>query len=157
MTPDRLEALEMQAACIDLVNRYAQAVNDHDVETFVGLFAADGEWARPGMVMRGQGEIRAFIALRFTPAYPVRHVNGGVVVDRVGPDEARVRSITCVFDAARMVDGKALMTSPAYLAEYDDRIRRIDGAWRIQRRDTTVTFISAGAQPLPGITPPKGD
>lgn len=150
---DRLEALDMQIGCTDVINRYAQAVNDHDVETFVAMFAPDGVWARPGMVMRGRDEIRAFISGIFSPDRPVRHVNGGAVIDAVGPNEARVRSITCVFDADRLIDGKALMKSPAYLAEYDDRMRRIDGRWLIAHRDTSVVFVSGNVRPIPGINP----
>jgi uncharacterized protein (TIGR02246 family) len=150
---DRLDALEMQVACTDVVNRYAQAVNDQDVETFVSMFAPDGVWARPGMVMQGRDEIRAFISKMFVPGRPVRHLNGGVVIDPVGPDAARVRSITCVFDTDQFVDGKALMKSPAYLAEYDDLIRKIEGRWLIQKRDTSVVFVSANARPIPGIKP----
>jgi hypothetical protein len=152
---DRLDALEMQVACTDVVNRYAQAVNDHDVEAFVGMFAPDGVWARPGMVMQGREEIRAFISRMFVPGRPVRHVNGGAVIDPLGPSEARVRSITCVFDTDQFVNGQALMKSPAYLAEYDDRIRKIADRWLIQRRDTSVVFVSANAQAIPGIIPIK--
>lgn len=150
---DRLDLMEMQIACTDVVNRYAQAVNEHDVDGFVGMFAPDGVWVRPSMTMEGREQIRAFISQMFVPEYPVRHVNGGVVIDPIGPGEARVRSITCVFDSDKMVDGKALIKAPAYLAEYHDRIRKIDGRWLIQRRETTVTFISAYAQPIPGIQP----
>jgi hypothetical protein len=152
---DRLEALEMQVACTDVLNRYAQAVNDHDVETFVSMFAVDGIWARPGMVMRGRDKIRAFISGIFSPDRPVRHVNGGAVIDPVGPGEARVRSITCVFDTDQFIGGKALMKSPAYLAEYDDQMRRVDGRWLIAHRDTSVIFVSSDAQSIPGITPNK--
>ncbi len=155
MDDERLEALDMQVACADLVNRYAQAVNEHDVETFVGLFAPDGVWSRPGMTMESRAQIRAFIAQMFVPERAVRHVNGGVTVDRVGHGEARARSITCVFDAERISGGQAVMRAPAYLAEYDDQIVRIDGVWLIQRRTTTVTFVSPTAQALPGIAPPR--
>jgi uncharacterized protein (TIGR02246 family) len=149
---DRLEVVETQMGCTDVLNRYAQAVNDHDVEAFVAMFTPDGIWARPGMMMHGRAEIRAFISNIFSPDRPVRHVNGSAVIDPVSSTEARVRSITCVFDTDRYVDGRALMKSPAYLAEYDDRMQRIDGRWLIARRDTSVVFVSGDAQSIPGIS-----
>jgi len=148
---DRLSKIEMQIACADLVDRYAQAVNEQDVDTFVGLFAVDAVWQRPGMTMQGREQIRAFIVQMFIPANLVRHVNGSVVVDVLGEGQARVRSITTVFDGQPALEGKVAMSSPAYLAEYDDLVVNVDGRWLFQRRHTTVTFVSTDAQPVPGI------
>jgi uncharacterized protein (TIGR02246 family) len=143
----------MRIGCADLVDRYAQAVNEQDVGAFVDLFAVDAVWQRPGMTMHGREQIQAFIAQMFVPANPVRHVNGGVVVDVLGEGHARVRSITAVFDGEPALEGKVAMSTPAYLAEYDDVVVKVDGRWRFQRRQTTVTFVSAAMQPVPGIAP----
>jgi hypothetical protein len=49
------------------------------------------------------------------------------------------------------------MRPPAYIAEYSDDVRRIDGRWLFLQRKTTVIFVSRHALPLPGIIPPEDD
>jgi uncharacterized protein (TIGR02246 family) len=152
---DRLDELEINLRCTDVLNRYQFAVNRHDVEAFVSLFAPDGVWSRPGgTIMRGPDEIRAFISQMFQPHTPVRHVNGGAVVTPLSATSAKVSSLTTVHDADRVVDGRVVMRGPAYIAEYEDEMRLIDGRWLIWRRDTAVTFVSKHAAPIPGIEPP---
>ncbi|WP_245813984.1 nuclear transport factor 2 family protein [Rhodococcus marinonascens] len=56
----RITRLEDRARIQDLAAAYAIAVDDHDIDTLVGLFSEDGTFERAGVVSRGHEEIRAF-------------------------------------------------------------------------------------------------
>lgn len=155
---DPRDIAETHVHCIDLLNRYILAVHDKDTEAFVNSFAPDGVWIRPGdQVMRGHREIRAFIGPIFAAERLNRHVLVGTVVDAQGLDRASVQSLAVVYEAERMVDGRATMRPPSYIVEYSDDVRRIDGRWRFLQRKTSVIFVSRHALPLAGIVPPEGD
>lgn len=143
---------EITVRCIDVLNRYALAVADRDIDTFVNLFAPDGVWTRPGdMVMRGHDEIRAFMDSVKGPHRLIRHMNAGAVVDVIDAQTAHVRSMTNVYESDSCIEGRWTMRPPSYVAEYRDVMRKIDGRWLIQRRDTTVVLVSENPLPLPGI------
>jgi uncharacterized protein (TIGR02246 family) len=152
------EIAEIQVHCIDLLNRYILAVHKKDTESFVNSFAPDGVWIRPGdQVMRGHDEIRDFIGAIFATERLTRHVLGGTVVDVQGPDRATVESLAVGYEAERLIDQRAILRPPSYIAEYSDEARLIDGRWRLQQRKTRVVFVSRHALPLAGIVPLAGD
>jgi len=107
--------------------------------------------------MRGHDEIRDFIGPIFAADRLNRHVLGGTVVDVQVSDRAAVQSLAVVYEAERLLDGRATMRPPSYIAEYSDDVRRIDGRWLLLQRKTTVVFVSRHALPLAGIVPPEGD
>jgi uncharacterized protein (TIGR02246 family) len=135
-----LAELLAKQACAELVTRYAQAVNAWDIDAFVSLFVEDGIWQRPGQApLRGRQDIRAFMESQPVDRV-LRHVNGGVQVEVLDPERARVWSQTTVYDTAGTTEVPALMLGPDMVVEYRDEHVLRNGDWRIARRDTTVVF-----------------
>jgi limonene-1,2-epoxide hydrolase len=135
-----LAELIIKQTCIEVVTRYAEAVNDWDIDAFVGLFGEDAIWQRPGQPpLRGHSEIRGFME-----AQPVdrvlRHVNGGVRVEVLGAERTRVWSQTTVYDTLGTTQIPAPLAGPDMIVEYRDEHVLFNGDWRIARRDTTVVF-----------------
>lgn len=148
-----INEIEIIVRCNEVLNRYAQAVARRDSETFANLFAPDGIWTRPGpMEMKGRAEIKGFLQDTFDKYHRfIWHMNGNQVVDVVDGETARVHSATVVYEAEECTNGRWLMRPPSYVAEYSDVMKKIDGRWLIQRRDTTVNYVSEHALPLAGI------
>lgn len=142
----QFERMQIEREVERLCMRYAIAVNTSDLDAFVDLFCPDAVWQRPGVpALNGQAEIRAFMAQRPT-GRTLRHVNGGCLVTVHGADAASAQSQTIVYEIRGYTDLPAPLDGPDLIVEYADQVRRVDGAWRLARRDTTVTFArSAGS------------
>jgi uncharacterized protein (TIGR02246 family) len=135
-----LAELLTKQACAELVSRYAQAVNAWDIDAFVSLFVEDGVWQRPGQApLRGRQEIRAFMESQPVDRV-LRHVNGGVLVEVLDAERARVWSQTTVYDTGGTTEVPAPLLGPDMVVEYRDEHILRNGDWRIARRDTTVVF-----------------
>jgi ketosteroid isomerase-like protein len=139
---DNLERIVAEHACEAVVSRYTLAVNDWDLDAFVALFHADGEWQRPKVpLLSGRREIRAFMEAQPTPADRIlRHIQAGVLVTMVSDDEAAVRSQSFVYESPSG-ELPTMVTTPSMIVEYRDRMTRDGADWRIARRDTTVVFV----------------
>lgn len=128
--------------CASVVNRYGLAVCRWDLDTFVALSTDDAVWQRPAVApMAGHAQIRAFMDSQPPPAERVmRHVQGGIVVDVIDEDHARVSSQTTVYSAP---PGPlpVPIALPDMVVEYEDKMVRTPEGWRIRRRDTTVVFV----------------
>lgn len=130
-----------ERACERLVARYALAVNDWDIDTFVSLFAPDAVWQRPHVqALHGRDAIRAFMASQPT-ARTLRHVNGLCVVT-VAEDGDTATSIsqTTVYDTPKVGDLPVPLGGVDMVVEYRDRLVRVGDEWLFARRDTTVVF-----------------
>lgn len=152
---ERSKRLEIEQICTGLLSRYAVAVGDWDFDAFVGVFAEDGIWQRPGSPeMKGHVAIRAFMEKNRPPDTICRHVNGTAQIDVVDDDNARGISYTTVYNYENHKGGIAPMGGPDYVVEYRDRFRRVGDDWFIARRDTAVVFRANYAFDLPGIPNP---
>src|SRR3546814_14635161 len=73
---DTLARIEAERACERLVMRYALAVNDWDIDAFVGLFTTQATWQGPANPpLEGREKIRMFMEGQPTERI-VTHVNG---------------------------------------------------------------------------------
>jgi uncharacterized protein (TIGR02246 family) len=139
---DLLQRIEAERACERLIARYAQAVNDWDLDTFVSLFTPDAVWQRPNVPpLNGHDEIRGFMNGQPSAGRTLRHVNGLCMVT-LADDGLSATSIsqTTVYDTARSGPLPVPLAGPDLVVEYRDMLIRQDGAWRFARRDTTVVF-----------------
>src|SRR5215468_1384308 len=87
---ERVQRLEDRFAIQDLVAAYCRAIDDRDLDTFVGLFTLDGRMRHQDGVMdvRGRAALRAYYASRF-PTYGVTfHYPHAHSVRFDGPDVA---------------------------------------------------------------------
>ena len=133
-------SLENKLECVDLVARYALAVNRWDLDAFVALFTTDAVWQRPQCApMTGRAEIRAFMGSLPTDRV-LRHVNGAVLVEVQDEKHASGWSQTTVYDVKGTRTVPAIGTVPDMVVEYLDSYRKVGGQWLFARRDTTVVF-----------------
>ena len=129
-----------RTAILELESRYAQAVDDGDLDAVVACFAADAEALYDDgleVALRGEAEIRAFFTMAFEelvgPKHPCTHLLGGVTITDDG-DGAR--------SDARMVayltrePGALIMKGLRYL----DRLELRDDTWRITHRHHTCSW-----------------
>jgi uncharacterized protein (TIGR02246 family) len=120
---------------LDLIARYAQAVDDRDVDRLVACFSPDATLEQNGGANAVQG--RAAITNYFTDAFANRpalaggastHLLGNVLVTIDG-DAASIETQAIACLAA---PGRETVTLRGL--RYSDRCVRSGGAWTIQRR-----------------------
>jgi len=157
----RLALVEAQLAIGQLPIRYALAVDQRDLDAWVGLFVPDVDMGRHG---RGRAVLREWIAPAVAGFYrSVHQICGHRIELGPGPDTA-TGQVYC--RAEHEVGDRWIVMA----IRYDDDYRRVDGEWLFARRserhwyaaDVTerpqrVGFdswhTSAAAPALPGLEP----
>jgi ketosteroid isomerase-like protein len=123
----------------DLVERYALAVDNRDLDTVVELFIDDGillSHLMPGtektpLARQGHDELRRVLKLGLAQYMATTHVIGGHVIELAG-DEA-TGDTTCI--AHHVYQGDDVEIRLLVMAiHYEDRYRRQQGRWRFAER-----------------------
>ena len=129
--------LELERLIVELAHRIDHGAADTAWE----LFTDDGSMALGAATMADRAAIEAWGRERSRPGRTTRHVLGNSRFVAAGPDEAEGTTVFTVH----LHDGEGRGGPvPAAVGEYSDRYRRVDGAWRFVRRDTTVLFAGDG-------------
>jgi uncharacterized protein (TIGR02246 family) len=117
------DKLEIQ----ELVARYDRAVDTDDHETWVDCFTEDGSWDGGPKIV---GRVALLEFVRSLPTDPTfaafrgaRHFVTNFLVEETGPGEARLRCDNLMLQPRE--GGVAGLAA----ADYDDRLRRVDGRW----------------------------
>jgi hypothetical protein len=136
-----IEDLLAERACARLIAEFVRHLDLDTPSDVAALFTEDGVWEWPGGDRRIAG--RAALAEYFGSRPPdrlSRRLCTNVLVDVLGPDEARS---TCSFVTFR-VDGwtGGLLPPPpaTQVGDYLDRFRRVDGTWLLERRTLVLAF-----------------
>ncbi|BBX08189.1 nuclear transport factor 2 family protein [Mycolicibacterium aichiense] len=137
--PDRL-------ALSDLVHRYAAAVDDRDVETVIGLFAADGElilpeppeMLTPARSHRGPDAIREALAAATSVGRTHHSIDSEVYTAGSNPDVAQGRIAATAHHFNRRSEG---FTDLVWYLHYDDEYQRAEPGWVLSRRALTIDAI----------------
>ena len=139
MTPEEIQAAEL--ACGRLVNEYCYAVDDCDVDRFVGVFTDDGVWQRDAqLIFSGREQLRAFFVSRRENVVTM-HVCSNLRVNVIDAQRAEGRSYLTVFRSDRSADPQRMPPAlPELVAECFDNYQRTAAGWRIARRVTTLRF-----------------
>ncbi len=116
----------------NLAGRYSHALDLGEPAVWAEVFTADGvmEMVAQGYEIEGDA-LRSLV--RDGEPSRSRHMPSTFVIDGAG-DEASMRSYVTVVssrDAARIV----------FQGRYEDRLRRVDGQWRIARRRILTDWI----------------
>lgn len=122
----RVRRLEDRAHIQDLVAAYAIAVDDHDIDTVVSLFAPDGEFERAGSVSRGHREIRNFYIDAMARYSLTLHAPAS---DQISVDGDLARGLL-TGRAELALSGTLVLASYRYSDEYI----RMGEHWRFRRR-----------------------
>lgn len=132
---EETERLGIELACQRLAFQFC-SLNDHRrYREYSELFTEDGEFARPGLEVRGRGAIRDALSQR--PAHlETRHLCTNVIIDVTGRDRATGTGTQLYF--AHDTTAKATQT-PLVIDFVDTYVRTPDG-WRIATRRVTPAF-----------------
>lgn len=136
---DRVEALEEIRR---VLHGYGHAFDKRDLPWFLSLWAEDGTWSPgPDAVLRGRDEIRAGTNAMWETVFASHHwsVNPVIDVDVVG---GTATAVTDVIAMAGTAEGWAQTA-----ATYRDLLHRVDGRWRIAKRETELHRAIPVAEP----------
>jgi ketosteroid isomerase-like protein len=132
-----VEQLADVAALRRVVDEYALAVDGRDAEAFADLFTEDATLAiyehgadEPALTYDGRERLLGVTDLLRTFSTTM-HVMANHVCD-VDGDQATGRVYALCHHLTEADDGAQ---DTLMLLQYRDRYRRVDGAWRIARRD----------------------
>jgi uncharacterized protein (TIGR02246 family) len=121
-----------------LVDEYASAVDARDADRFAGVFAPDGVLAiiepgetEPSLTYEGEGELRTVMNL--LRSYSVTFHLMANHTCRVDGDAAE-GEVYCLAHHLTPDDAGGAQNT-LMVIRYRDRYARVDGAWRIERRD----------------------
>jgi ketosteroid isomerase-like protein len=131
---------EDRAAIFELESRYAQAIDDGDLDGVVACFTPEAEALYEDgqtVTMRGEAELREFFTMAFEqlvgPRHPCTHLLGGITTEAEG--EGARSDATMVAHLTR---------EPGVLIvkglRYRDRLERSGGGWRIAHRHHTCSW-----------------
>ena len=129
----RIQRIDDRMAIEQLLMEYGRAVDDRDFAAFAALFTEDGEWKGAQGSYRGSKEIRKSMEKMFTeaaadiPKGHNFHVLTNVIIDLQG-DHATASS---KFIFYKMNGAKP---EAQVAGRYEDRLVRVDGAWKFQQR-----------------------
>jgi 3-phenylpropionate/cinnamic acid dioxygenase small subunit len=121
---ERVARIEDRLDIGQLPVRYALAVDERDVETWVELFVPDIQLGRDG---QGRDDLRRLIAPQLRWFYRSVHQIVGHRVELLGPDTARGE----VYCRAEHEVGERWIVMAI---RYDDEYRKVDGSWLFSRR-----------------------
>lgn len=118
-----------------LLQRYARAADDRDIETLASIFHPEARIAG----VRGEQDLREWLeAMRAPRAFPVSmHMLGDPLLVFDGDDDARADTYAVVFQIADPgSDGTDLTLGIRYL----DHLGRHEGRWVVLRRTATTVW-----------------
>lgn len=139
----------------DLAGRYAVAVDDRNRAALASLFTADAEFVQPPAVTRGTEnvitvgaeEIVAVVLGGTAHLHSTHHAVHQQVLDVDGDNAAGW--VYCL--AHHLYRGRDGMRDNAIAIRYRDDYRRVDGVWKISRRELVVEYIEDHAVTVPGL------
>jgi uncharacterized protein (TIGR02246 family) len=121
----------------NLIARIAHLADHGDLDEYVSLFTEDGSWEFPGGPRRGRADILAGAQERRSqkvtgPGSATRHVITTLAV--------QVQDATTAIADSYFLFWRDTTTSPILfnMGQYHDVVRRVGGAWRIERREITL-------------------
>lgn len=121
----RIRAMEDRTAIVELTARYCQCALAGDAAAVVDLFTSDGIMEAGDTLEQGRERLLALYRESFGDLRPLPCVHNHVV--EIDGDDA---TGVCTLEL-RMVENGEAYTAAGW---YEDRFRRVDGAWRFAHR-----------------------
>jgi ketosteroid isomerase-like protein len=134
----QLGRLTDRADLEDLVNRYAMAVDDHDLAAVAGMYTADGCFLRRGRTAAGRAEVLASLERSMRRYGPTIHTTHALVISWDDADNARG---VATGHAELALRGELIVA--AY--RYRDHYRREPEGWRFRSRELRFIYGSPAA------------
>jgi ketosteroid isomerase-like protein len=135
MTKHDLDVLTSRLDIRDLVDRYALAVDQQDVDALVGLYTPDGEFERIQKTIVGTEDLRTFYAGMVARYHPTRHLPSVHVITELGPTAA-----SGIQTGTAELGEDGVLLRAAY--RFRDTYARLDGEWRFRRRSLRYMYVT---------------
>jgi hypothetical protein len=119
-------------ACARLTAAFAVYVDSRRYGDLVNLFTEDCVFDRPGALLNGRDELRAFMERRPSNT-ATRHTCTAPVLDQVTAQSANGVTYLTFFEGESSTEGQGDVKHIA-IAEYRDQFRLTSDGWRIARR-----------------------
>ena len=134
----QLGRLSDRASIQDLVNRYAMAVDDHDLEAVAGMYTADACFSRRGRVSTGRDAVLRSLEKSMRRYGPTIHTPHTLVITWDDADHARG---VATGHAELALRGDLVLA--AY--RYHDGYRREPEGWQFTRRELRFLYGTRAA------------
>lgn len=139
-------SLPDRSALSDLVHRYAAGVDDHDVETVIGLFVGDGELVLPEppdvltpvRSHRGPAAIRDALGAATSVGRTHHAIDSEVYTPGANDVVAQGRIAATAHHWSGRSEG---ITDLVWYLRYDDEYVRVESSWLLTRRALTIDAI----------------
>jgi hypothetical protein len=134
-----------EAECAKLANAFAYYLDRNMGKELAALFTGDGEFKRPGLVVKGHAEFIAWAERRQAEA-ETRHIASPPFF--ISGDTGTAKSVS-YFTAYRARKTDAPLPEydgPVGVAEYHDEFRKTEEGWRIARRKVFVVMTPPAAK-----------
>ncbi|MDR7303959.1 nuclear transport factor 2 family protein [Haloactinomyces albus] len=129
----QLRSLADESALRNLGALYSMAVDDHDIDTVVAMFAEDGSFTRAGHTVQGHTALRDFYIGMMDRYVTTLHIPNSHVI--TVDDDTATGILT--GQAELSLNGTLMMA--AY--RYDDRYARQDGRWVFAARTLKFMYV----------------
>ena len=137
---DLVQQLLDREAIRDLLARYPQAFDDRDWAAWEQLWTEDVEWIVDGTSIHGLPAVREFMVNCLPDDYASKHLCGIPVIE-LGEDGTTAHARTDVVWIAQNYEN-------TIVARYVDDLVKVDGHWKIARRDEVVVPFKPGPPPM---------
>jgi hypothetical protein len=139
---DNAERLEIEQACIRLVNRYANLGDAQDWEAVAALYTEDATMRRPSGGDPVVGREAILAAFKARPPRAQRHVVSNIVVDVEGPATARTFSVILLFQGEAAAPGELpeMSANSPLVGWYRDLIVQTSEGWKFAERIGGLDF-----------------
>ena len=124
---------EDEAECAKLANAFAYYLDRNMGKELAALFTEDGEFKRPGLVVKGHAEFLAWTEKRLSDP-ETRHLASSPVF--ISGDEHAAKSVSYFTAYRARKTGASLpeYDGPVGIAEYHDDYSKTEEGWRIALR-----------------------
>jgi uncharacterized protein (TIGR02246 family) len=131
----RLDRIEAESAIRQLIARYGFAIDDHDLEAVLVLFADDAMLGTADGALGASGiaSLRDYFRIRFASTGVANHVTHDVVIEFTGPDAAtgRVSAHSELWRESEMI---------VTAFRYTDKYHRTERGWRFASRIVSYLY-----------------
>jgi len=125
---------EDRAEIQNLAGRYSQALDDGDAEAWAAVWTEDGVMEMVSQERWISGAALRSLAARDPSRAQSRHMPSTFVIEGDGAEEASMRSYVTVV---RCGDPASIV----FQGRYVDKLRRVDGAWKLAHRTILTDWI----------------
>ncbi|MEU6574165.1 nuclear transport factor 2 family protein [Streptomyces sp. NPDC046805] len=134
---ERLSA-EDQLAILELAARYWNAVDHGDLRGFAETFTEDGKLENFTGVTQGRDALAQWLLDFEAERLGNRHYTVNHLITKIDDNTARVWSYLVITSVAPPKRGTPRV---AAVAEFEDRVVRVDGEWLFEQRTMTVLGV----------------